>query len=209
MRFEVGSPRAFINMATLLLSFSSAALLLLYVLALWTRLRSGVVRFYDLLFPATVIFFEFFQNDAGQQYGPRYWFSAWPTIALAIGSTLSTRSLSAEYHDFVDIVAQAPFALRPAGTFSPLKRPLSRQWRVHLPTLAAAQLVGYLSFAVVFAAVLRDYVDASAAAAGCRSHSKPRDPPGSLANAAILYRCKRLHPEWVWLQRSRTLWSRR
>jgi hypothetical protein len=31
---------------------------------------------------------------------------------------------------------------------------------VHLPTLAAAQLVGYLSFAVVFAAVLRDYVDA-------------------------------------------------
>jgi len=34
------------------------------------------------------------------------------------------------------------------------------QWRVHLPTLAAAQLVSYVSFAVVFTAVLRDYVDA-------------------------------------------------
>jgi hypothetical protein len=149
VRFEVGSVTAFIDMATMLLRFSSAALLLLYVLALWTRLRSGAVRFYDLLFPGAVIFFEFFPNWAGHQYGPRYWFFAWPTIALTIGSTLSTKSLSAEYDDFIDIVA-----------LSPLKRPLSRQWRIHLPTLAAAQLVGYLSFSVVFAGVLRDYVDA-------------------------------------------------
>ena len=136
--FEVGSLPALVRLATSLLRFSSAALLLLYVFALWTRLRSGAVRFYDLLFPAAVIFFEVYPNHAGHQYGPRYWFFAWPTIALTIGSTLSTRSLSAEYDDFVDIV----------------------QWRVHLPTLAAAQLVSYLSFAVVFAAVLRDYVDA-------------------------------------------------
>ena len=160
VRFEVGSLRAFINMTTLLLRFSSAALLLLYVLALWTRLRSGAARFFDLLFPAAVLFFEFFPNAAGHQYGPRYWFFAWPTIALTIGSTLSARFLSAEHDDFVDIVAQASLALRPARTLSPLKRPLSRQLRVHLPTLAAAQLVGYLSFAVVFTAVLRDYVDA-------------------------------------------------
>ena len=55
-----------------------------------------------------------------------------------ISSTLSTRTPFAEYDDFVDIA----------------------RLRVHLPTLAAAQLVSYLSFAVVFAAVLRHYVDA-------------------------------------------------
>jgi hypothetical protein len=126
------------NLATSLLRFTSATLLLLYLFALWTRLRSGAVRFYDLLFPANVIFFVFNPNWFGHQYGPRYWFFAWPTIALTIGSTLSTRSLFAEHDDFVGIF----------------------QWRVHLPTLAAVQLVGYLSFAVVFAAVLRDYVDA-------------------------------------------------
>jgi len=149
VRFQIGSYRALIGLGTSLLRFSSAALLLLYVLALWTRLRSGTVRFYDLLFPGAMIFFEFFPNGGGHQYGPRYWFFAWPTIALTIGSALSTKSLSAEYDDFIDIVA-----------LSPLKRPLSRHWRVHLPTLAAAQLIGYLSFAVVFAGVLRDYVDA-------------------------------------------------
>jgi len=126
------------NLATALLRFSSAALLLLYLFALWRRLRSGVVRFYDLLFPANVIFFVFFSlNWGGHQYGPRYWFFAWPTIALTIGASLSgTRSAGLD--GFVDIF----------------------RWRVHLPTLAAAQLVGYLSFAVAFAVVLRDYVDA-------------------------------------------------
>ena len=133
------------NLAISLLRFSSGALLLLYLFALWTRLRSGTIRFYDLLLPAGIIFLIFCPSWPGHQFGPRYWFFAWPTIALTIGSTLSTRSPSA----FTGALTPGRAGFVNMG-----------QWRVHLPTLAAAQLVSYVSFAVVFTAVLRDYVDA-------------------------------------------------
>lgn len=114
-----------------LLAFTSIPLLLIYLNALWTKLRSSTIRFYDALLPAAILFFVFYPAAGGHQYGPRYWFFAWPAVALTIGSA------SAE-----------------AGGFIKLWR-----WRVHLPTLAVLQSAAYLSFIICFAVFLRDYVD--------------------------------------------------
>ncbi len=112
-------------------SFASLAALLLYGAAAWTRLRSGRLRFYDALLPATAVFFVFYPADGGHQYGPRYWFFAWPTVALTIGAAVGEDG------------------------FARLGR-----WRVHLPTLAAVKVAGYVGFALVFSVFLRLYVEA-------------------------------------------------
>ena len=112
-------------------SFTGVAVLLLYAAALWMRFRSGTLRFYDGLLPAAVAFFVFYPSDGGHQYGPRYWFFAWPAAALTIGA-----------------------ASRDHAGFALLGR-----WRVHLPTLAVLQSAAYLSFTLSFAVVLRLYVD--------------------------------------------------
>jgi len=120
------------GMVSQLCMFSSAALVLLYLAALWTRIRTGKVRFYDVLFPAAVAFFVFYPHWPGNEYGPRYWYFAWPTIALTVGATLSDEA-----------------------SFARLAR-----WRIHVPTLAALQLAVYVGFALSCGIVLRLYVDA-------------------------------------------------
>jgi len=120
------------GMASQLCIFSSAALILLYLAALWTRIRTRTARFYDFLFPAAVAFFVFYPHWAGHEYGPRYWYFAWPTVALTVGT-----------------------ALPDDASFARLAR-----WRVHVPTLAALQLAVYVGFVLSFGVVLRLYVDA-------------------------------------------------
>jgi hypothetical protein len=128
-----GLPYVVANEATefgALFAFGGAALLALYLVALWQRIVSGRLRFFDVLFPALVLFMLFYMRAAGHQYGPRYWFAAWPTVALTIGAAR----------------AQADAAGSPA--------------RIDLPALARLHLPFFLGFAVVFALYLRLYVDA-------------------------------------------------
>lgn len=115
-----------------LMSFASAALIPLYLWAVWVKLRARALRFYDFLFPALVLFFVFYPQDPVHQYGPRYWFAAWPAVALTIGSAWPDKD------GFVRLPG----------------------WRVHLPTLALFQAAAYFSFTLAFAVFLRIYVDA-------------------------------------------------
>lgn len=70
-----------------LFDFSSPLMILWGGLALLARRR--VLRFYDLAFPATVFFFFFFADFGGFHFGPRYWFAAWPAMALSVAAYLN------------------------------------------------------------------------------------------------------------------------
>jgi hypothetical protein len=58
------------------------------LLALEFKLRWRRLRFYDLLFPAAVLFYAFIPFTGGHQYGPRYWFWAWPFAALTAATAI-------------------------------------------------------------------------------------------------------------------------
>lgn len=66
--------------------YGGLVLLALQFPALAFEARRGALRFFHLALPATIVFFLFFPHEGGYQYGPRYWFSAWPLAALTIAS---------------------------------------------------------------------------------------------------------------------------
>jgi hypothetical protein len=66
--------------------YGGLVLLFLQAPALVFKARRWGLRFFDLALPATIMLFLFFPYDGGHQYGPRYWFSAWPLAALTIAS---------------------------------------------------------------------------------------------------------------------------
>lgn len=66
--------------------YGGLVLLALQLPALAFEARGGALRFFDLALPATIVLFLFFPYEGGYQYGPRYWFSAWPLAALTIAS---------------------------------------------------------------------------------------------------------------------------
>ncbi|HTR13667.1 MAG TPA: hypothetical protein VMI72_10570 [Roseiarcus sp.] len=68
--------------------FGGLALLVLQAPALARKMRRGSLRFFDLAPPAMIAFFLFFPHDGGHQYGPRYWFPAWPLAALTVATGL-------------------------------------------------------------------------------------------------------------------------
>jgi len=68
--------------------FGGLALMVLQTPALARKMRRGSLRFFDLAPPAIIAFFLFFPNDGGHQYGPRYWFPAWPLAALTVATGL-------------------------------------------------------------------------------------------------------------------------
>ncbi len=64
--------------------FGGFTLLALQMPALVAKLRSRSLRFFDLALPAAIVFFLYFPNGGGHQYGPRYWFFAWPLAVLTV-----------------------------------------------------------------------------------------------------------------------------
>ncbi len=59
------------------------------LVGLVSKLRHrGRLRFYDLLFPGAVLFVAFLPFAGGHQYGPRYWFWAWPFAAFTAATAL-------------------------------------------------------------------------------------------------------------------------
>ena len=70
--------------AALLGLFGGFTLAALQIPALAHKLKCRSLRFFDLALPATILFFLYFPYDGGHQYGPRYWFFAWPLSALSV-----------------------------------------------------------------------------------------------------------------------------
>lgn len=66
--------------------FASFAMLPLYAGAVWRRLRARCCRWFDLMLPAVVVFFVFYPDYGGFQYGPRYWFVAYALVPLTIAA---------------------------------------------------------------------------------------------------------------------------
>ena len=64
--------------------FGGFTLAALQLPALAHKLKCRNLRFYDLALPATILFLLYFPYDGGHQYGPRYWFFAWPLSALTV-----------------------------------------------------------------------------------------------------------------------------
>ncbi len=120
-----------VNMAALLFLFAGAVPILLYGWALHAKLRRRTVRFYDLLLPAAFLLFIFYPHSPGHQYGPRYWYFAWPCAALTIGPELTA----------------AGGAIAIAGR------------HFGLAELTRKQLYLFAGFTIGFAVFLRMYVD--------------------------------------------------
>jgi hypothetical protein len=71
-----------------LAQFGGLPVLVLSAIALVIKIRHRTCRFYDFLLPAAVAFYSFVPFTGGHQYGPRYWFWAWPLAVLTITSCL-------------------------------------------------------------------------------------------------------------------------
>ena len=71
-----------------LAQYSGLPVAVLGLLALAFKLRCRRLRFYDFLFPAAVLFYSFIPFTGGYQYGPRYWFWAWPFAALTAATAI-------------------------------------------------------------------------------------------------------------------------
>jgi hypothetical protein len=65
--------------------WSSPAFLAMYGMAVCVKARRGYLRFYDCVFPAIVVAYMAFPVSAGNRYGPRYYFEAYPFMAVTIG----------------------------------------------------------------------------------------------------------------------------
>ncbi len=70
-----------------LAQFGGLPVAVLGLLALALKLRRRRCRFYDFLLPAAIVFYAFIPFSGGHQYGPRYWFWAWPFAALTVATT--------------------------------------------------------------------------------------------------------------------------
>ena len=72
-----------------LMGWSSPALLILYALLLVSTLVKGQrLKFEDCIFPSLVIGYVFYWADGGNQYGPRYYYEAYPFLILTVISKI-------------------------------------------------------------------------------------------------------------------------
>jgi hypothetical protein len=67
-----------------LTEFSSPILLLLYGAALIVRASKRALQFYDFFFIAFVIGYTLWVEDAGNRYGPRYYYEVFPFLILTV-----------------------------------------------------------------------------------------------------------------------------
>jgi hypothetical protein len=113
-----------------LMAYTSAALVLLWALALLAKARALSLRYFDLIFPFTLAFFLLFASAGGHRFGPRYWLFGWPPAILTIAT-----------------------GLLDDGFWLSCCR-----WRIHLPTLAALHVALYIGFAACVAQYNSRYV---------------------------------------------------
>lgn len=68
--------------------FASVLILPLYALALWRRVATRSLRWFDVLLPALVAFFTFYPDFGGFQFGPRYWYFGYAALPVTIAAGL-------------------------------------------------------------------------------------------------------------------------
>jgi hypothetical protein len=117
-----------------LFDFAAPLLVGLYVVALGVKLRDRTVRFYDLLPPAAVAFFALYPDYGGFQFGPRYWYFAWPALPLTV-ATLFRHESSIQFG----------------------------RYRLNLATAAALQAFVYLGFTAGYGTFTRVQTESRAA----------------------------------------------
>ncbi len=71
-----------------LAAFTSPVLIGLVVLAVAARARAGRIRWFDTLLPLAVGFYFLYPANGGHEFGPRYWFFAWPAAMLSVAAGL-------------------------------------------------------------------------------------------------------------------------
>jgi hypothetical protein len=113
-------------------AFASPLILLLAAWAVAAKWRASSLRWFDVLLPGAVIFFFLYPNSAGHEFGPRYWFFAFPTAILTIATGL----------------ASGADGLRAGRRL------------LHAPRLAAAHVPLYAGVCIAFAAFNHRYTDA-------------------------------------------------
>ena len=69
-----------------LISFSSFIILVLYVISLLVKASKRDLQFYDFFFIAFVLGYTLFSFSAGNRYGPRYYYDAFPFLILTVVS---------------------------------------------------------------------------------------------------------------------------
>ena len=114
-----------------LAAFTSPVLIGLVVLGVVARVQGGRLRWFDTLLPVAVGFYFLYPANGGHEFGPRYWFFAWPTAMLSVATGLGEAGW-----------------LRVA------------RWRLDARTLAAAHLPVFLGMAVATSVFTHLYVDA-------------------------------------------------
>ena len=60
----------------------------LALLGLVARIRAGTCRFWDFFLPSAIVFYSFIPFTGGHQYGPRYWFWAFPVCVVTVVTAL-------------------------------------------------------------------------------------------------------------------------
>ena len=74
--------------------FGGFPVAVLALLGLVARVRAGTCRFWDFLLPSAVVFYSFIPFSGGHQYGPRYWFWAFPVcVVTAVTALVDTSGL--------------------------------------------------------------------------------------------------------------------
>jgi len=67
-----------------LAEWTSPVLVLAYVPALFWKIARSKVRFFDFIFPATLLAYLLFAHLGGNRYGPRYYFDSYPLFVMTI-----------------------------------------------------------------------------------------------------------------------------
>ena len=122
-----------------LCEYAGISLVGLYGLGLVRKLRQRTLRFFDVIPIGCIAFFFLFFPDngpGGHQFGPRYWYFAWPAVGLTAGAALRNTE-GGDTEGWITVLRQ----------------------RIHLPSFAALQLVGFLGTTLVVAILFRMYVD--------------------------------------------------
>jgi hypothetical protein len=109
-----------------LCDFASPFLVGAYIVALILRVRSRTTRFFDYIFPGMLIFFIFYPDFGGFQYGPRYWFVAFPPMTLTIAAAFKENEFHAAHNSL----------------------------RRHFEQIAVLQLIVYFGFSLGYAMFL-------------------------------------------------------
>ncbi len=122
-----------------LAAFTSPALIGLVAVAFAVQLRRGRLRWHDTLLPVAAGFFFLYPATGGHEFGPRYWFFAWPAAMVSMAAALGD------------------------GASAWLR---VGRWRLHAPALTAAHAAAFLGMGVATSAFTHLYVDARRAVEG-------------------------------------------